>query len=375
MSIKRIIAITKKEFIHIRRDRRSLILSFMIPIILLVLFGYALSLDVRDIPTTILNYDDSKYSREFISSFSQSGYFTINDYVYDYDELEENIISGKSLVAIVIPPDFSKNLIAGENVQVQTIIDGSSSNKASIANGYIEGITQSFSSNIIADKNIIGEAGTPLDTDIRIWFNPELESKNFIIPGIIALIMMMISSLLTSQVISKEWENGTMEQLIVSPIKTQELILGKIIPYFIIGILDLAIIVISGRLLFGIPMEGSIILLFALSSLFLIGALSLGITISIIAKSQVLSYQMAMLVSFLPSYILSGLVFPISSMPKIIQYISYLVPAKYFITILRGIFLKGSGFIILSMEVLYLAVFAIIVFIVANLRFIKKLAQ
>ena len=375
MSVKRIIAIAKKEFIHIRRDRRSLILSFMIPIILLILFGYALSLDVRDIPTTIRDYDNSKYSREFIGSFSQSGYFTIDEYVYDYDKLEENIISGKSLVAIVIPPDFGENLTAGENVRVQTIIDGSSSNKASIANGYIEGITRSFSSKIIADKNTAGEIGTPLNPEIRIWFNPELESKNFIIPGIIAIILMMIASLLTSQVISREWENGTMEQLIVSPIKPRELILGKIIPYFIIGILDLAIIVIFGRLLFDIPIKGSTILLFTLSGLFLFGVLSLGITISIITKSQVLSYQMAMIVSFLPSYILSGLIFPISSMPKIIQYISYLVPAKYFITILRGIFLKGSGFMILSLEILYLAVFAIILFIVANLRFIKKLTN
>jgi len=374
MSIKRIIAIAKKEFIHIRRDRRSLILSFMIPIVLLILFGYALSLDVKNIPTTLLNYDNGKYSREFISSFSQSGYFTVNDYIYDYDQLEENILSGKSMVAIVIPPDFSKSLSAGKDVQVQTIIDGSSTNKASIANGYIEGITRSFYSNMTAD-NIIEEIGTPLDPDIRIWFNPDLESKNFIIPGIIAIILMMIASLLTSQVISREWENGTMEQLIVSPVRPLELILGKIIPYFVIGIFDMAVIVIFGRLLFNIPIKGSTILLFILSSLFLFGALSLGIAISIVTKTQVLSYQMAMLLSFLPSYILSGLVFPISSMPKIIQYISYLVPAKYFITILRGIFLKGSGFMILSMEILYLIIFAIIVFIVANLRFIKKLTQ
>jgi len=252
---------------------------------LLILFGYALSLDVKNIPTTILNYDNGKYSREFISSFSQSGYFTVNDYIYDYDQLEENILSGKSMVAIVIPPDFSKSLSAGKDVQVQTIIDGSSTNKASIANGYIEGITRSFYSNITAD-NIIEEIGTPLDPDIRIWFNPDLESKNFIIPGIIAIILMMIASLLTSQVISREWENGTMEQLIVSPIRPLELILGKIIPYFVIGIFDMAVIVIFGRLLFDIPIKGGTILLFILSSLFLFGALSLGIAISIVTKIQ-----------------------------------------------------------------------------------------
>ncbi len=373
MSIKRIIAIAKKESIHIRRDRRSLILSFLIPIILLILFGYALSLDVKDIPVTLLDYDSSSGSREFIRGFSESGYFNINEYVYSYQDLEENIISGRSLVAIVIPPNFSEDIAAGKDVRIQTIIDASSANKASIASGYIKSITQSYSANIIAGENITGNIKAPLDPDIRIWFNPELESKNFIVPGIIAIIMMMIASLLTSQVISREWENGTMEQLIASPLKPSELILGKIIPYFIIGMLDMAIIVISGRLMFDVPLKGSTVLLFLLSGLFLVGALSLGIAISIMAKSQVLSYQMAMLVSFLPSYILSGLVFPISSMPRVIQYISYLVPAKYFITILRGIFLKGSGFIILSMEALYLAVFAIIAFALANFRFIKKL--
>ena len=373
MNLKRTIAIAKKEFIHIRRDRRSLILSFLIPIILLILFGYALSLDVKDIPATILDYDNSNYSRELIGSLSESGYFTINDYVYSYENLEKNIASRKSLVAIVIPPDFSKNIISGKNVQIQTIIDGSASNKASIASGYIESITRSFSSNIIAEERLIGNIKTPLNPEIRVWYNPELESKNFIIPGIIAVIMLMIASLLTSQVISREWENGTMEQLIVSPVKAREIILGKIIPYFLIGILDLAIIVIFGKLLFNVPLKGNIILLFSLSSLFLIGILSLGIAISIITKSQVLSYQMAMVISFLPSYILSGLVFPISSMPRVIQYISYLVPGKYFITILRGIFLKNSGFLILSMEVLYLIIFAAAMFILANLRFIKKL--
>lgn len=373
MKYKRIAAIAKKEFIHIKRDRRSLILSFVIPIVLLVLFGYALSMDVRDIPTTVLDNDRSSYSRQFIDSFSQSGYFSINDHAGSYSDIENNILSLKSQVAIVIPQDFEKDLLAGKEVQVQTIIDGSQSNKASIAYGYIEGITQSFSSRVLIELGDFKDLKMPVDPEIRIWYNPQLESKNYIIPGIIAIIMLIIASLMTSLVISREWENGTMEQLIVSPVKSYELILGKIIPYFIIGMLDLAVIVVSGKLIFGIPIRGSIVLLFLLSSLFMIGALSLGITISIVTKSQVLSYQMAMLISFLPSYILSGLVFPIASMPGFIQYISFLVPARYYIIILRGIFLKGSGFIILGLEVLYLAVFAIIVFIIANLRFIKKL--
>jgi len=373
VKIKRIKAIAAKEFIHIKRDRRSLILSFLIPIVLLVLFGYALSLDVKDIPTTVLDYDRSSYSRELIENFSQSGYFSINDYVTGYDQVRDNINSYKSEVAIIIPQDFGDDLISGKKVQIQTIIDGSQSNKASIALGYIEGIAQSFSSKMLVETKDLRDLEMPLNTEVRIWYNPRLESKNYIIPGIIAIIMLIIASLLTSLVISREWENGTMEQLIVSPVKSYELILGKVIPYFIIGMLDLAMIVILGKFIFGIPINGSIVLLFFLSSIFMVGALGLGITISIVTKSQVLSYQMAMLTSFLPSYILSGLVFPISSMPRAVQYISYLVPARYYIIILRGIFLKGSGFVILGIEVLYLAIFGIVMFIMANLRFVKKL--
>lgn len=373
MSLKRTLAIAKKEFIHIRRDYRSLILSFLIPIFLLILFGYALSLDIKDIPTTILDLDNSKYSREFISKFIETEYFTVADYVYDYESLEEDIKSGKSSTAIVIPPDFQENIISGKDVKIQTIIDGSNSNKASMAYGYIVRISHSFSSNILAEEKLFSSVKAPVDTEFRIWYNEQLESKNFMIPGLIAVIMMIIAALLTSLIISREWENGTMEQLIVSPIKSQELVVGKIIPYFLIGILDLIIITVLGKFVFNVPLRGSIILLFLLSSLFLIGTLSLGVTISIVAKSQLLSYQIAMLTSFLPSYILSGLVFPISSMPRLIQYISYLIPAKYFILILRGIFLKGNGIFILYLEALYLAIFAVVVFTIANLKFVKKL--
>jgi len=373
MNIKRTIAITKKEFIHIRRDIRSLMLSFLIPLILLILFGYALSLDIKNIPTTILDYDKSSYSRDYINIFKESKYFTINDSANSYEVLKEDIESGRSVVAIIIPPDFENKIKSGQNVSVQTIIDGSNSNKASISYAYISAISQTFSTNILNEEKTITNIKIPLSTETRIWYNENLESKNFIIPGLIAVIMLIIASLLTSLVISREWENGTMEQLIVSPIKPIELIIGKIIPYFLIGMFDLIIIVIIGKSVFNIYLRGSEILLVLLSGLFLIGALGMGITISIITKSQILSYQLAMLTSFLPSYIMSGLVFPISSMPKVIQYISYIIPAKYFIIILRGIFLKNNGFMILSMEVIYLAIFAVLVFIAANFSFVKKL--
>jgi ABC-2 type transport system permease protein len=373
MNIKRILAIAKKESIHIRRDARSLILSFLIPLILLLLFGYALTLDIRNINTTILDYDRSALSRDFIDDFDKSGYFKINNYASSYEELEAKIKSGDSLVAIVIPPDFEQNIKSNKDIKIQTVIDGSNANKASAAYGYINAISQEFSTKILTEEKILAELKLPLEIEIRVWYNENLESKNFIIPGLIAVIMLIVASLLTSQVISREWENGTMEQLIVSPIKPVELIIGKIIPYFIIGMVDLTMIVVMGKFLFNVYLKGSLPLLFLLSSLFMIGALGMGITISIIAKTQVVSYQLALLTSFLPSYILSGLVFPISSMPKIVQYITYLIPAKYFIVILRGIFLKANTFMILAMDVLYLGVFALLMFIAAIFSFTKRL--
>jgi ABC-2 type transport system permease protein len=373
MNIKRVFAITKKEFIHIRRDVRSLVLSFLIPIILLVLFGYALSLDVKNISATILDYDKSSYSREYINIFKESKYFAINNYTNSFDALKEDIKSGRSVVAIVIPSGFENKIKTGQKVSIQTIIDGSNSNKASISYAYVNAISQIFSTDILNGEGAITNLKIPLSTETRVWYNENLESKNFIIPGLIAIIMLIIASMLTSLIVSREWENGTMEQLIVSPIKPMELIIGKLIPYFLIGMFDLIVIVIAGKSVFNIYMKGSLLLLVLLSSLFLIGVLGMGITISIITKSQILSYQLALLTSFLPSYMLSGLVFPVSSMPKAIQYISYIIPAKYFIIILRGIFLKGNSFMILSMEVIYLAIFAVLVFIAANFSFVKKL--
>jgi ABC-2 type transport system permease protein len=373
MNFKRLIAISRKEFLHIRRDMRSLLFSFLIPFVLLLLFGYALSLDIKNIPFSVLDYNNSAASREFVSGFSQSGYFDLKGYLNSESELKNTIDSGKSLAVIVIPPDFEKNLKASNKVTVQTIIDGTNSNKASIALGYINAISQSYSTRIFTEDKILKEMKAPLRSETRVWYNEKLESRNFIIPGLIAIIMLIIASLLTSQVVSREWENGTMEQLIVSPIKPIELIIGKLLPYFIIGMIDLSAIIILGKTLFKVYLRGNILLLFVLSSLFMIGALGMGITISIIAKSQVVSYQLALLTSFLPSYILSGLVFPISSMPKIIQYITYLVPAKYFIIILRGIYLKANTFFILALDVLYLGVFALLMFIIANFKLVKKL--
>lgn len=376
MRISRIKAVTVKEFIHILRDPRSLGMAIFIPMLLLLLFGYALSLDVDKVPLSIWDQDQSPASRDFISRFDGSPYFKIYSYVSSYREAELAIDKRNAMAALVIPYDFSKKVGKSAKGEVQMILDGSDSNTATIAAGYADMITSLWSEELSLKK--IRKAGgqivkNPVELRPRVWFNYDLESRNYIIPGLIAVIMMVISALLTSLTIAREWEQGTMEQLISTPVKGHELILGKLLPYFIIGMTDVAIAVIMGEFLFHVPMRGSLIMLFCMSGVFLAGALSLGILISIVAKNQFLASQMAMIMTFLPSFLLSGFMSAISNMPKPLQIATHVIPARYFVTILKGIYLKGAGLRVLGVEAGLLAVFGIIVMIVANKKFKKKL--
>ncbi len=264
--------------------------------------------------------------------------------------------------------DFGKKIETRKAVQVQVILDGSDSNTATIAMGYVTAISRRFESRLSAVKF------TPLvEARSRVWYNPELKSRNFIVPGLIAVIMAVIIALLTSLTISKEWDRGTMEQLISTPLKTPELIIGKLIPYFLIGFADTIIAVLIGTLLFEVPLRGSLLLLLLLSGIFLFGGLSFGILISVVARNQLLASQMAMLSSFLPAFMLSGFVFAISNMPDALQLVTYIVPARYFVTILKGVFLKGSGLDLLWLESILLTVFAAAVFAAANRSFKKRI--
>lgn len=377
MNLDRATAVAKKEFIQIIRDPRSLGLAFAIPALLIFLFGYGLTLDVDNVPMAIWNQDNSQISKDFILNFNNSRYFNIVGYYDNYRDMEYLLNKDAALMFMVIPKDFSKYIQAKKIAPVQIIIDGSDSNTARIAKGYAESIVSRYNSNF--ETNAITEFSTmnpaPVDLRDRCWFNPNKESNYFIIPGNIAVIIMIISALLTSLTVAKEWERGTMEQLISTPVRGQELIFGKLFPYFVIGLIDLAIAVSMGYFIFQVPLRGNIILLFALSSLFLVGALSLGIFISVFAKNQRLASQIAIMATFLPTYLLSGFMFAIFNMPKVVQAITFLIPARYYMVILRGIYLKGIGIRALWPQIAFLSAFAVLMAIVANRRFKKKVVE
>nr|NJM00855.1 ABC transporter permease [Desulfobacula sp.] len=376
MKFQRLLAIVKKEFLHVFRDWRSLYLSLAIPVILILLFGYALTLDLRKVPTVVLDQSRSARSRELIELFAGSPYFSIIGYPHAYPELQLALDRGTAMVALVVPSDFAEKIAAGKNTQIQILADGSDANTSRLAMGYASTIGLIYSSRVTVGRmQALGKdpMAQPVEMVSRSWYNPDLRSQNVIIPGIIAIVMVVIAAMLTSVTIAREWETGTMEQLISTPLKGPELIFGKVIPYFLIGMTDVAIAVTMGKWLFHVPIVGNAGLLFAMASIFLTGALFWGMFLSIVLKSQVLANQMAIVSGYLPTLILSGFVFAIENMPLPIQCITYIVPARYFIAILRGIYLKGIGLEILFADALLLSVYAAVMILLANKKFKFKL--
>ncbi len=364
MNPGRVAAIARKEFIHIIRDPRSMGMGIVIPMLLLFLFGYALTLDVDRVPLIVWDQSGSPASRELVSRFDGSRYFSLNAHTDNYRAVERSIDTREALIALVIPAEFSRDVNAGRKTSVQVILDGSAPNTATFAQGYAESVVAGYSREIVL-KQMRRFSGTEprlsrLDMRPRVWFNTDMVSKNYIFPGLIAVIMMIIAALLTSLTIAREWETGTMEQLISTPLTGTELILGKLIPYFTIGILDLILSVLVGEFIFDIPLRGSLTLLFGLSVVFLVGALSLGMLISIITRNQFVASQVALVVTMLPAFLLSGFIFPIDTMPGPIRVITHIVTARYFVAILRGIYLKDVGLEVMAGEAALLVVFAII---------------
>ncbi|MCG3180916.1 MAG: putative multidrug ABC transporter permease YbhS [Phycisphaerae bacterium] len=388
MKLRRVRAIAVKEFIQVIRDPRSLGMAIAMPMVLLMLFGYALTLDVDRVPMVVWDQSGTVRSREFIARFTGSRYFALHASVTDYRDMEYEIDSGRALVGLVVPRDFADRVQRGRSAPVQFIVDGSDSNTATIAIGYADSVAREYSLDVTIQRTLRnernaataspdaqagGSVGQPLELRPRVWFNPELESRNFIIPGLIAVIMMVIAALLTSLTIAREWERGTMEQLISTPVKTTELILGKLAPYFAIGMLDVTVAVLMGQFLFAVPLRGSAALLFATSAVFMAGALSMGMLISIVTRSQLLASQFALVSSFLPAFLLSGFMFAIDNMPRPIQIVTYAIPTRYFVTLLKSIYLKGVGLELLWVEALLLVFFGAIMVLLANLKFRKKL--
>jgi len=366
-------AIADKEWLQIRRDRRSLILSLIAPLILILLFGFALTMDVKHVKTMVYDQSRTASSRAFIEGFSHTEYIDITAYAENYDDIDRSIDSGRCAMAVVIPVDFEKKIKTGRSVSVQLIVDGSDSTSATVATGYMKAITMAY--NIEVKMSGLKKAGfpeitPPVDVRSRIWYNPELESRNFIIPGLIVIILAIISALIASLTISREWERGTMETLITTPVRGWELVFGKLIPYLFIGLFDVMITVCAGYFVFKVPMRGSFIEFYLLALLFLVGTSGLGILISAATRVQVLSVQFAMVATYLPSFILSGFIFPINNMPLLVQGITYAVPARYLIVIVKGIALKGIGVMMLRVQIVFLLIYAAAVLIIA----VKKMS-
>ena len=376
MSIHRIAAIIRKEFIHILRDSRSLGMAIAMPILLIFLFGSSLSLDVDRVPLVVWDQSQTTDSRELIGRFTSSQYFSLSSTAASYADIEAAIDRREAILALVVPYDFGRKLESAQQAEVQLLVDGSDANTATIAIGYAQGVTNGYNSALLlkALQKKGGKAvAMPLEGKLRVWFNQNMQAKNYIVPGLIAVIMMVIASLLTSLTIAREWENGTMEQLITTPLKPLELIIGKLTPYFVIGMLDVALAVLMGRFLFDVPLRGNGALVFGMAALFLPGALAMGMLISIVTRSQLLASQLAMVLTFLPSFLLSGFMYAIANMPEPIQVLTHLIPSRYFVTILKNVYLKGAGLEIIWAEAVFLFFFGVIMVFVANKKLKKRL--
>jgi ABC-2 type transport system permease protein len=351
-------------------------MGIAMPMILLFLFGYALTLDVDRVPLVVWDQSGSSTSRDLLSRFQGSRYFSVKGYVRTYRDLEHAIDTSQALVALVIPTDFASRVESGRPVSIQVIVDGSDPSTATLAATYAEGIVQSYSQGMSLENfQRIGTRPSPppLEVRVRAWYNEDMQFRNYLVPGLIAVIMMIIAALLTSLTVAREWEGGTMEQLIATPVQGSELILGKLVPYFVIGMLDVTGAVVMGEFLFHVPMRGSLALLFGMAAVFLVGTLSVGLLVSIVTKSQMLATQIAMVLTFVPAFLLSGLMFSISIMPGPLQAVTLFIPARYFVTFLRGVYMKGVGLHVLAIEAFLLVMFSVAMALLANARFKKRL--
>jgi ABC-2 type transport system permease protein len=368
----RLLAVARKEWIQIRRDTRSMILAFVLPLFLLLFFGYAITWDVNDIPIAVLDQDRSRASRELVEAFVSSGYFTVVERLESAAQVDNRLVVGRLKGVMTIPPGYSTDLAApGRSAQVQLLLDGSDANTATIALNYADAIATRHG----ARAALAGRPLTPvISLESRTWYNPNLESRHMIVPGLIAVIMSIIAAMLTALTIAREWERGTMEQLAATPVSRLEVVLGKLLPYLGIGLFDVAVTVAAGMLIFGTPLNGSVVLLAALTLLFLTGALGLGMFISAAVKSQVLATQIAMVATYLPAVLLSGFMFDIASMPTALRAVTYLIPARYYVTVTRGIFLKGVGADVLWPQATLMLLYAVIGLALATRAFKKELA-
>ena len=373
MSLQRIIALLKKEFGQLFKDKKLLAIAFLAPVIQLTLLGFAASLDVKNISMVVCDLDKTETSRSFIQSFTNSGYFTIEYSTEDYGTIEEYVDNNKVTMALVIPAKFGDKVLRHEPANVQVLLDGSEGNTAAITMGYVNQIIVRSSTQILTEV-FGGELPTGrVDAEIRAWYNPSLKSRNFMVPGVLVLILLITTTNLTAMAIVKEKEIGTLEQIMVTPIKPYELILGKLIPFTIVGLTNVCVVMSVMVFGFGIPIKGSVLLLFGLSGLFLLTSLGVGLFVSTISKTQQQAMMTAIFFMMMPMMYISGFVFPVENMPKLLQYLSMAIPMRYYLVIVRSIILKGVGLGTLWVEALMLLLMGTAILVASVLRFRKKL--
>jgi len=370
-SLTRLFAIARKETIQLRRDPRSLGMAFVVPAFMIIFFGYVISFDVKDIRVAVLDQDHTQRSRELMQAFSASGRFQVVRQLARYGDIEPLLDRGAVRLALVVPPGFQRDLQAGRPAAVQAVVDGADANTAAISLNYAQAIVSAFSARVVFRAT---PQASPVVAQSRVWYNETLSSSNMVVPGLVAMIMMIISAMLTALTVAREWERGTMEQLAATPVHPTEVILGKLVPYLGIGLIDVTVAVFIGMFVFGVPFRGNPLILVGMATLFLFGTLGLGVFISATVKSQLLATQVAMIATYLPSLLLSGLLFDIASMPLVLRIISNIVPAKYFIVVLRGLFLKDVGLTVLWVQGVAMLLFAATGLSLAVRSFRKEIA-
>jgi ABC-2 type transport system permease protein len=368
--LNRIYAVAKKEFRQILRDVRSMIIIFFFPVFMLVLFGYAVNFDVNHIKLGVYDQDMTQLSRDYIQSLKSSGYFDIVTYIDNQKEVNSLLDKKDVQCVVVLPYDLSKKFYSNESVKIQYLIDGVDGNTATVIMNYVTAATRDLSSKYTAETLALSGISSyqPLDIQPRFWFNPDLNTSEFLIPGLVGSILITLSVVLTAISIVREKELGTIEQINVSPVSAMELLLGKILPYTLLSLVISALIIVFGHIIFNVQIKGNIFLLFTAVLLYLFASLNLGIFVSTIAESQQVAFQMGILISQLPSNLLSGFIFPIESMPKFVQILTNITPAKFFLIILRAILIKGVGLSAFWDQLIYLFLFGVILLVLASLR-------
>jgi ABC-2 type transport system permease protein len=377
MKLRRLKAIAVKEVLQIWRDPRSLMIALLMPFTQMFLLGYGVTLDLKHIPVCTFDREASQDSQALLKRFAASQYFKITGNMQSYPALVAAIDAADCKIGIVIPPDFSERLADAGATSVQAIVDATDDNTANVAIGYAQAVVSGVSSDIqlawSARQGHPLQQIQPMSVQSRVWFNEDLESRNFIIPGVVAIIMALVGAQLTSLTIAREWERGTMELLISTPAKPSEVMLGKLLPYLVLGWIDAAFCLMIAALWFAVPFRGTIFTLFVTTTLFLLVVLGIGYLLSVLIKNQLGASQIALLVTMLPTTLLSGYVFPIDQMPIVIQKITYLIYSRYYVTIIKAIFLKGAALPALATPVLFLVVYALAVMILAARAFRKRL--